>query len=54
MNTFSLQPKIIRYILITVGLIGLMIGLLFTALSSMREEAVKTHQHIANLHATAF
>ena len=54
MNTFSLQPKIIRYILITIGLIGLMIGLLFTALSSMREEAVKTHQHIANLHATAF
>ena len=54
MTALPFQPKIIRYVIITFGLITLMIGLLFTTLSSMREEAVRTHQHIANIHAKAF
>lgn len=43
-----------RYILPTLLIIGLTIASIITTLSTLREEAIATHQNIARLHTYAF
>ncbi|WP_333805384.1 diguanylate cyclase domain-containing protein [Sulfurospirillum sp.] len=45
------KRKITRYFLAGFIMAGMIIGLIFWALTSLRQEAIQTHRHIANLHA---
>jgi|GEM_PF-629775 len=45
------KRKITRYLVASFIMIGLIIGLIFWTLTNLRQEAVQTHRHIANLHA---
>lgn len=45
------KKTVTRYLLAALLMVGLIIGLIMTALTSLRQEAIQTHRHIANLHA---
>jgi len=47
------ERKITRYLIAGVVMAGLIIGLIYWTLNSLRQEAIQTHRHIANLHANA-
>jgi len=52
MQTFlRREKKIVRYFIAGIIIVALLIGLIFVALSNLRQEAIQTHRHIANLHA---
>jgi len=54
MKTFlKTEKKVIRYFIAGFIMVTFLIGLIFLALSSLRQEAIQTHRHIANLHAYA-
>ena len=45
------EKKVLRYLIAGTIIVFLLIGLIFIALSNLRQEAIQTHRHIANLHA---
>lgn len=45
------QTKVVRYLFMTLFMVGLIIGLIIAALANLRQEAIQTHRHIASLHA---
>jgi diguanylate cyclase (GGDEF)-like protein/PAS domain S-box-containing protein len=45
------EKKIIRYFVAGFVIVCFLIGLIVLAYSSLRQEAIQTHRHIANLHA---
>lgn len=45
------QKKVVRYLFVTLFMVGLIIGLIIAALANLRQEAIQTHRHIATLHA---
>lgn len=45
------QRKIVHYFLAGMTIVFVLIGLIVAALSNLRQEAIQTHRHIANLHA---
>ena len=47
----SPKKKVIRYLFVTLFIVGLIIGLIIAALANLRQEAIQTHRHIATLHA---
>lgn len=52
MKQFLLEErKITRYIIAAIAIFAMIIGFIVMALSSLRQEAIQTHRHIANLHA---
>ncbi|AHJ14097.1 diguanylate cyclase domain-containing protein [Sulfurospirillum multivorans] len=52
MQTFlRREKKIVRYLIAGFIIVALLIGLIFIAVSNLRQEAIQTHRHIANLHA---
>ena len=52
MKTFlKSEQKVLRYLLAGFMIVAFLIGLIFMALSNLRQEAIQAHRHIANLHA---
>ncbi|ARU49784.1 hypothetical protein Sdiek1_2636 [Sulfurospirillum diekertiae] len=52
MKQFLLEErKVTRYIIAAIAIFAIIIGFIIMALSSLRQEAIQTHRHIANLHA---
>jgi diguanylate cyclase (GGDEF)-like protein/PAS domain S-box-containing protein len=52
MKQFLLEERnVTRYIIAAIAIFAMIIGFIIMALSSLRQEAIQTHRHIANLHA---
>ena len=48
-----LHQKFFRYFIAALSVIVLVIGLLVTTLTHLREEAIRTHRHVATLYASS-
>jgi hypothetical protein len=51
MKQFFKNRSIWRFVFFASGMVGGFIVLIVLALSSLRQEAIQTHRHIASLHA---
>lgn len=54
MKAFIKNEKSLRYVLFAFLMISITISVLIVTLNSLRQEAIQTHRHIADLHAYTF